>query len=416
MRVVAQRRHSPVFLPVASLNEPEKTMSTTNDNADKALLPAGMADVLPPDAAFEATVVERLMARFGAQGYGRVKPPLLEFEENLLRGPGSAMSSQTFRLMDPVSQRMMGLRADMTPQVARIATSRLRKAPRPLRLSYAGQVLRVKGSQLRGERQFGQVGVEVIGAVTPAADAEIILMAASALTDMGVESMSVDLCLPTLVPAICQDLGINQKAEAALRTALDRKDAADLSGLAETIGDAGLALFSALLAATGPAEDTLTSLAKLSFGPAAAAECDTLAAIVAAVRQESPDLVVTIDPVENRGWEYHTGVTYTFFTRGVRGELGAGGRYITDGGDTSTDKEHSTGLTLFMDTLLRAIPSGEAADRIFMPYGTSQTTGQSFRDEGWITVFGLEDKPDIKQQAAHQECGYRLENGKAVPL
>ncbi|NQV44142.1 MAG: ATP phosphoribosyltransferase regulatory subunit, partial [Rhodospirillales bacterium] len=125
-------------------------MSTTNDNADKALLPAGMADVLPPDAAFEATVVERLMARFGAQGYGRVKPPLLEFEENLLRGPGSAMSSQTFRLMDPVSQRMMGLRADMTPQVARIATSRLRKAPRPLRLSYAGQVLRVKGSQLRG--------------------------------------------------------------------------------------------------------------------------------------------------------------------------------------------------------------------------------------------------------------------------
>ncbi len=395
-------------------------MNATNENADKALLPAGMADVLPPDAAFEAAVVERLMARFGAQGYGRVKPPLLEFEENLLRGPGSAMASQTFRLMDPISQRMMGLRADMTPQVARIATSRLKNAPRPLRLSYAGQILRVKGSQLRGERQFGQVGVEVIGAANPAADAEIILMAASALADLGVKNMSVDLCLPTLVPAVCQDLGIDPNVEASLRAALDRKDAADLAELSGTIGETELALFSALLAATGPAEDTLAALGRLSFGPTATAECDTLAAVVAAVHNETPELVLTIDPVENRGWEYHTGVTYTFFTRGVRGELGAGGRYITDdgapGGNSSDDAEHSTGLTLFMDTLLRAIPSDKEAERIFMPVGTPQIIGQSFRDDGWVTVYGLEPASDARKQAMHQECRYILEDGKAVLL
>ena len=389
-------------------------MSATNDNADKALLPAGMVDVLPPHAAFEAAVVERLMARFGAQGYGRVKPPLLEFEENLLRGPGSAMTSQTFRLMDPVSQRMMGLRADMTPQVARIATSRLKNAPRPLRLSYAGQILRVKGSQLRGERQFGQVGVEVIGAATPAADAEIILMAASALTNLGVENMSVDLCLPTLIPAVCHDLEIDEKTEKALRSALDRKNAADLARLSEIVDDKGLTLFSTLLASTGSADDTLAALAKLSFGPAAAAECEALAAVAAAVHSESPELVLTIDPVENRGWEYHSGVTYTFFTRGVRGELGAGGRYTTDNGDSIA--EHSTGLTLFMDTLLRAIPSSEKVERIFMPFGTPQVTGQSFRDDGWITVYGLEQSPDAREQAAHQECGYILEDGKAVLL
>src|SRR3546814_10608536 len=147
------------------------------ERAERGLLPAGLQDVLPPLAAHESAVVERLIACFQAQGYERVKPPLLEFEEALLTGAGTAVASQTFRLMDPVSQRMMGLRADMTPQVARIATTRLKKAPRPLRLCYGGQVLQVRGSQLRPERQFAQAGVELIGAPEESADAEVVLLA-----------------------------------------------------------------------------------------------------------------------------------------------------------------------------------------------------------------------------------------------
>ena len=119
--------------------------------------------MLPPDAAFEAEIVERLVASFAARGYDRIKPPLIEFEDGLLSGAGVALAPQTFRLMDPVSQRMMGVRADITPQIARIARSRLGGAPRPLRLSYAGDVLRVRGGQLRPERQIMQVGAELIG-------------------------------------------------------------------------------------------------------------------------------------------------------------------------------------------------------------------------------------------------------------
>src|SRR3546814_15536656 len=121
------------------------------DHAEKGLLPAGLQDVLPPLAAHESAVVERLIACFQAQGYERVKPPLLEFEEALLTGAGAAVASQTFRLMDPVSQRMMGLRADMTPQVARIATTRLKKAPRPLRRCYGGPVRQVRRRPPRPE-------------------------------------------------------------------------------------------------------------------------------------------------------------------------------------------------------------------------------------------------------------------------
>ena len=136
---------------------------TANDNNHRGLLPAGLADLLPPDAAREAHAIGVAIERFAAFGYERVKPPLVEFEESLLGGPGAALASQTFRLMDPVSQRMMGVRPDMTVQVARIAVTRLKHEPRPLRLSYGGNVIRVRGTALKPERQFAQVGSELIG-------------------------------------------------------------------------------------------------------------------------------------------------------------------------------------------------------------------------------------------------------------
>src|SRR5439155_1300192 len=140
-----------------------------NDAPHPALLPAGLYDLLPPEAEIEAAVTARLMGVLAAHGYERVKPRLVEFEETLLSGAGAAMASDTFRTMDPISHHMIGVRADMTPQVARIAATRLSHKPRPLRLSYAGQVLRVKGSEMRPERQVGQAGAELIGAGAPGA-------------------------------------------------------------------------------------------------------------------------------------------------------------------------------------------------------------------------------------------------------
>jgi len=146
--------------------------------AQTGLLPQGLGDILPPEAGFEAAAVERLLAAFAARGYERVKPPLIEFEEGFLSSASADVARQTFRLMDPESRRMMVLRSDITPQIARIAATRLKDAPRPLRLSYAGQVLQVSGTQLRPERQFGQAGIELIGADTALADAEVVTLAA----------------------------------------------------------------------------------------------------------------------------------------------------------------------------------------------------------------------------------------------
>ena len=378
-----------------------------NNAANKALLPHGLRDVLPPDADHEAAVAQRLVATFAARGYQRVDPPLVEFDDSLLDGAGQAMSTATFRLMDPVSQRMMGVRADMTIQVARIAATRLASAPRPLRLAYAGSVLRVKGSQLRPERQFIQAGVEIVGSEAACADAEIMLLAVEALGEAGVANLSVDINMPTLVPALCGAVGLQGKAEAELRAALDRKDAAAVAAAGGTAAD----LFGALLRASGPADTALAALAEIELPAACAAERQRLDEVVAILKDAMPDLALTVDAVEYRGFEYQTGLSFTVFARGVRGTMGRGGRY-----HVSRTGEPATGFSLFLDSVLRGVPSPGNGKRLYLPHGTAPAQGGALRGEGWITVAGLESEADSVAEARRLGCSHILKDGAAAEL
>jgi len=373
---------------------------------NRALLPAGLRDLLPPDAETEASAVEQLMEVFAAHGYQRVKPPLLEFEDSLLAGSGAAVAEQTFRLMDPVSQRMMGLRADTTPQVARIATTRLARAPRPLRLSYAGQCLRVRGNQLAPDRQIAQAGIEVIGCDSPAADAEIVLVGAEALASVGLTRTSFDLTLPTLVPVLLDDAGFTGTDRAALARALDRKDAASVT----RHGGALAPVLTELLLAAGPADRALAALQSASLPQAARELASRLAAAVAAIRIRAPNLRLTIDPVEFRGFRYETGVSVTIYAPGRHEELGRGGRYICG------EAEPATGLTLFPDAMLRAAPPREARNRLYVPLGTDQAEAMQMRALGYATIAALEPDGDPVAEARRLLCSHILRNGTAVPV
>src|SRR5690349_12241902 len=258
------------------------------DTPNPALLPAGLMDLLPPEAEREAALVEAMMATFAGHGYERLRPPLLEFEDSLLAGSGAAVAEQTFRLMDPVSQRMMGLRADTTPQVARIAATRLGLQARPLRLCYAGQVLRVRGTQIAPERQLPQVGIELIGSETAAADAEVAVVAAEALARAGVHGITLDISLPTMAGVLLEAAGLTAegleargiKAKpardmiAALRQGIDRKDPVAVLTIAERAAPLAVDLadlLPRLLRAAGLADAALAALAGMPLPPAARA-------------------------------------------------------------------------------------------------------------------------------------------------
>ena len=371
------------------------------ENGKNALLPAGLRDVLPGDAALEAELVERIVSFFGRNGYERIKPPLIEFEDSLLSGAGVALTPQTFRLMDPVSQHMMGVRADITPQIARIARTRFSETARPLRLSYSGEVLRVRGSQLRPERQILQVGAELIGSGSPSADTEIIFLATDAISSLGQNNFSVDLTVPRLVPSILEQYGLSEGESAAVRAGLNRKDPEAIKACAGPATETLTALFGA----TGPVDEALERLRALSLPDTADAERNRLQEIVTLVRTESPRLRLTLDPVENRGFEYHTGIGFTIFARGIAGELARGGRYRVRA-NVSDDDERATGVTLYIETILGMLPRLKDSRRILVPLKTSRSVKLDLQNDGWVTVSSLDEEVDLCREAKRLACSH----------
>jgi ATP phosphoribosyltransferase regulatory subunit len=368
-----------------------------------ALLPAGLRDLLPPHAQAEADAVETLLAVFASHGYTRVKPPMLEYEENLLSGSGAAIAEQSFRLMDPDSHRMMALRADMTPQVARIAATRLAKNPRPLRLSYAGECIRTRG-QRETDRQVPQAGLELFGADTPEADAEAMLVATEALAAIGLGRLSLDLTLPTLAPALLDESRLPPLQRRALAHALDRKDAAGV----HDHGGAMAPMLTDLLLAAGPAAGALAALERATLPGPCQALSERLARVVALLQARAPGLKITVDPLEFRGFRYHTGIAVTVFAPGRHEELGRGGRYVSANG------EAATGMTLYADAIFRAAPRVAERQAVYVPLGTDPDAGRALRNGGYATVAGLEHTPDARQEATRLGCTHVLLDGIAT--
>lgn len=326
-----------------------------------SLLPNGLLDLLPPQAEGEARAIDLFMTTFSAFGYQRVKPPLVEFEELLLgAGPGQSLAPQTFRMMDPVSGRMMGVRADVTAQIARIATSRLGDEPRPLRLSYAADVLRVNGTQLRPERQFCQAGCELIGADSLITDVEMPLVALKAMADAGIRNLSVDLTVPTLVVNLYDDLGVDEDTRETLNDLIEKRDRDAVATLDSNVSS----LIVQLMDHEGSAVHA-ESLRDIALPPKAKADVERLMAVAADLRAALDvyglfEIQITIDPLERRGFEYQTGISFTLFAKGASGELGRGGRYNVDGRGLHA-AETATGFTLYMDTIMTVVPTPKSA-------------------------------------------------------
>jgi ATP phosphoribosyltransferase regulatory subunit len=274
-------------------------------------------------------------------------------------------------------------------------------------------VLRVNGSEVRPERQFGQAGAELIGAEGPLADVEVIAVAAEALLSVGVPNLSVDLTMPTLVPAIAEAFDMPAAKWGALRAALDHKDTAAVAALA---GKAGT-LLTQLVAAAGGAAQVRPALDRLELPERARAERERLGAVLDGLAAAMPALMVTVDPVENRGFEYHTGISFTFFARvepqhRARGELGRGGRYVA--GDPAMP-EPATGVTLYTDTILATLPKARPRRRLLLPLGADAAHGAALRDQGWITVMALAPVEDWHAEAGRLGCGHVLDDGKPIP-
>lgn len=373
------------------------------------ILPAGFHDVLPPLAAAESRMVAQLLGLFEQFGFWQVKPPMAEFEETLLGDSGAKLTRQTFRVMDAVSHRMMGLRADMTLQIARLATQRMGHYPRPLRLSYAGPVLRMVGEGLHKNRELMQAGCELIGEDSAAADAAIVIVALEALRKLGLEDISVDFSIADMASSVMEQFGTPDNIRDVLFDCIDKKDLAAMN----QVKDRSVLLLTSLMqvgmggGTVETALDVVKQVQMLSLPKVMQQQMMQLKETLERVHYANPKLRLTVDVLERRGFEYHRGVCFSFFVKGVNEELGRGGRYLL-----KATQESATGFTLALETLLRVVPKQTAAKRVYIPSTIRAAETVALRAEGHITVHGLCEVSDARAEAVRLGCGFVYEAGE----
>lgn len=336
------------------------------------LLPSGLSDVLPPLAAAEFRLVHHFLKTFMAFGYQPVIPPLAEYATTMLAGQGEATGHHVFKMPDPLAPEMLALRADMTGQVARIATSSLAAMPRPLRLCYGGYTLRTAPEALKTRRQHTQVGIERFGDIRTDSVAEVLAISAYALEVAGISDITIDLHYPSVLEALLAHYP--EQKHAAIRDAVRMKDHARLHTL-EALDIAEM------MRHAGSASSVLPRLAASALPEVAQAATD-LSALVKTLMASQVNASITIDLLDLSGYGYYSGVGYALFWNKPGIEVGRGGCYHTSNG------EAAVGFTLYINDLLDKLPAEAAACIKKIPHGTSTKEAAEFQKQGFITIFG----------------------------
>jgi len=286
------------------------------------LLPENVEDVLPPEAWRMEDLRRGLLDLFRARGYELVIPPLMEYLDSLLTGVGADLDLKTFKLVDQLSGRLMGVRADITPQVARI-DAHLLAANAVNRLCYAGSVLHTQPDGFHRSREPIQVGAELYGEAGAAADLEILTLMLDALSGCGVRSVQLDIGHVGVYRALAQLAGLNGEIEHQLFGALQAKDSSAVEVLTAGLPKALREAFGALPQLYGDRSVLVEARAALPQLPAIDAALDTLETIDRGLA----GVEVAYDLAELRGYGYHSGVVFAAYTGGRSRAIAQGGRY-----------------------------------------------------------------------------------------
>jgi len=299
------------------------------DQGGRWLLPDGVEEILPPRARRIEALRQRLLQRFDLWGYELVFPPLLEFLDSLLVGVGSDLDLQTLKVTDQVTGRLMGIRADITSQAARIDAHSLRHRG-PTRLCYAGTVLRTRGQGLFGSRSPVKVGAELYGVPGPQGDAEVLALMADTLAVSGLGVVHIELGHVAIYRALATAAGLPSAAEATLFDAVQRKAVADIRALLEEhqVEPDIAAMVITLPSLLGDASVLPRAREVFAAAPAAVtAALDELEATATLAQLRFPELDLGFDLSELHGYNYHTGTVFSAYAPEHGQAVARGGRY-----------------------------------------------------------------------------------------
>ena len=340
------------------------------NKTDRWLLPEGIEEVLPEQAKHLEQLRRQLLDMYESWGYDLVMPPLIEYLESLLTGTGNDLDLQTFKLTDQLNGRLMGVRADMTPQVARIDAHQLNKET-PTRLCYMGTVLHTRTDGFAGSRSPLQVGAELYGHAGIESDVEVMSLMLDTLTLSGIKDPFIDLGHVGIYRELIKKAGLNSEQQATLFEALQRKASSEIS---ELLSDWKLDLetakaLKALTQMNG--DETILDEAKSLLkkaGSGVLTALDEIINISQLLKQRLPEITLHFDLAELRGYHYHTGPVFAAYVAGHGQAVAQGGRY-NDIGAVFGRARPATGFSTDLKTLLSL--SGHKYNKLAAIYAPS---------------------------------------------
>ncbi|MEN8170042.1 MAG: ATP phosphoribosyltransferase regulatory subunit [Pseudomonadota bacterium] len=388
-------------------------------NNDRWLLPEGIEELLPPRAAQLESTLRQLLDLFNSWGYELVMPPFIEYLESLLIGTGDDLDRHTFKLTDRLTGRLMGVRSDMTPQVARI-DAHLLKRDEPTRLCYMGTTLNAVPKTHGGSRTPMQVGAELYGHAGVESDIEVLRLMVTTLQQAGLEKIYLDLGHVGIFRSLAEEAGLQPELEGQLFDALQRKSKTDIDELLvnASLAEPYAAIFAQLAELHGD-ESVLETAAKLfaNAGKAVASALDSLRQIAVALRTLE-GVEVHFDLAELRGYHYHTGAVFSAFVDGEGQAIAQGGRY-DDIGKVFGRARPATGFSTDLRRVLSLVTATSPEVRgIFAPGGDDaalMAAVQALRSSGERVIQALPGQPGA---AAEMGCDRELQllKGKWQPV
>jgi ATP phosphoribosyltransferase regulatory subunit len=362
----------------------------------KWLLPEYIEDLLPGEAARVERLRRRILDLFFVHGYELVVPPMLEYVESLLTGTGHDLDLKTFKLVDQLSGRLLGLRADITPQVARIDAHLLNRQG-VTRLCYAGTVLHTQPSGLLRTREPMQVGAELYGHAGLESDIEIQMLMLRALRAAGVEGVHLDIGHVSIFRSLIRRAEVTEQLEADLFQVLQAKDVPALRELSSGLDETTRAALLLLPDLYGGEEVLATARERLPRYPEVTACLEALARLGRELRADVNELC--FDLAELRGYHYHSGVVFAAYAGNQPEAIARGGRY-DEVGRAFGRARPATGFTMDLRELAQIGNSREQPVRVMAPYRPEDAVLQAaiakLREQGMIVV------PDLPGHEAHR--------------
>jgi len=381
-------------------------------NKQRWLLPEGIEEVLPPQAEVLEHKRRALLDLYRCWGYELVIPPFIEYLDSLLIGTGDDLDLQTFKITDQLNGRMMGVRADMTPQVARIDAHLLRRVT-PTRLCYMGTVLHTRPKGFAASRSPMQIGLELYGHSGVESDVEVFQLMYKTIDFFDISDVYFDLGHVGIYRGLVQQAGLDRDQEAQLFDTLQRKAKPELDGLLGSwkLGADIHNMFVGLVDLNG--DDTVLGNARKVLARAeqpvqqAIVELENIAS---AIRQRIPAISLHYDLAELRGYHYHTGAVFAAFVPGQGQAIAQGGRY--DGiGKVFGNARPATGFSSDLKTLLALCPQTVVqSGGIFAPSGNDANllaAIEQLRAAGERVIMAL---PEQQGDARAMQCDRKLVN------